>query len=675
MQAVPPEELERLEALASCRIIGTAPEPEYDALVRLAAVLTGSSRAAFILVDAQQLWVKAAHGCTAGSHPRSAAPLELSRLSAGLLESTLEPSAGSHSLSAHARSCAAVPLRDRARTLGMLAVFDPAPRTLSEAQREHLTCLGHQASALLELRRLRGGRAGASAALLRSATRISGIGCWQWDLKSGEITLSDEMFALFGVDTSFPLSGTNYVQFIHPDDRETIVACIELATRGEPVIFPEYRVVRPNGQIRIVHATSELERDAEGVPARLTGALHDVTAQRAAEEQRQQVALKAVHNQKVESLALLSGGVAHEFNNLLVGVRGNAELALADRTLAPTSRDLLERIVEASERASALTRQLLAYTGRSRLKLVDVDLAAQLDRQLARLCDALPRDVTLRSSLPGALPAVRADLEHLQLVASNLVMNAAESYAAGGEVSLRAYAVSHVEEQHHGVSLPTRLGPGHYVVLEVLDHGCGMDRATLERAVDPFFSTKFTGRGLGLSAALGIAASHGAVLTLDSSPGAGSRVRLHFPAQSGPPSSRAPSEPPQLHVGELSGFTVLLVDDEELVRNVERLAMQRAGLSVLEATDGEQAIDVLRQNRQTVDLVVLDLVMPGLDAASTLLRMRELCPDIPVIVQSGYSEEDAAQSLERVDGRLDFLEKPFSVRALLGKVTSVLRRE
>jgi two-component system, cell cycle sensor histidine kinase and response regulator CckA len=207
----------------------------------------------------------------------------------------------------------------------------------------------------------------------------------------------------------------------------------------------------------------------------------------------------------------------------------------------------------------------------------------------------------------------------------------------------------------------------------VLDRGCGMPLSTLERALEPFFSTKFTGRGLGLSAVQGIARSHSGVLTVDSEPGEGSSVRLHFPALDRPAATRARSEPPILRRGELSGHTVLLVDDEQMVRNVERLAMQRAGLTVLEAENGQQAIDLLSRHRDQVDLIVLDLVMPGLDAATTLKALRELRPRIPVIVQSGYTEEDATRSLEKVDGRLDFLQKPFSVQAMLGKVTSVLR--
>jgi PAS domain S-box-containing protein len=673
MQPAPPEELDRLDVLASCRVVGTPPELEFDALVKLAALLTDSSHAALTLIDAERLWVKAAYGCIPGDYPRAGAPCEQVLRESGFFELTELHYV--HALAGGARSYAAVPLRDGRRVLGTLEVYGRTARTLSGAQREHLTSLGQQASALLELRRLRDQRLLKNEALLYSATRISGIGCWQWDLRTGETTLTDEMFALFGVDPSQPLGWDEYLAHVHPEDRDEVVARIGMACRGEATHFPDYRIVRSSGEVRIVHATAELLRDEEGRPMRLTGALHDVTTQRAAEEQRKQVAVKAVQSQKLESLGVLSGGVAHDFNNLLVGVLGNAELALADRSLAPTSRDLLERIVEAAQRAGALTRQLLAYTGRSHLKLVEVDLASQIERLLPRLRETLPHGVSLRASLPSGLAGVRADLDQLQLLTSNLVLNAAESYEGGGEVTLRVFSVDVEAEQAHDVSVPSRVGTGRHVVLEVGDRGCGMVRSTLDRALEPFFSTKFTGRGLGLCAVLGIARSHSGVLTVDSTPGEGSRVRVHFPALDRLASPRAPSEPPVLHGGQLGGHTVLLVDDEALVRNVERMAMQRAGLTVLEAADGTQAIEVLRQNRERVDLVVLDLVMPGLDAASTLNALRAIRPDLPVIVQSGYSEEEASRSLEQLDGPLDFLSKPFSVATMLAKVTSALRRK
>jgi PAS domain S-box-containing protein len=645
-------------------------------LVELAAQLTSSTVAFVCLVDATRLWVKAAYGCAPGDYPRAGSPCELAIEAPGLFElSSLDRRFEDHPLTASLRSYAAVALRDGARALGVLAVGATAARELDAAQRGQLSALGRQASALLELHRLRDQRLLKSEALLNSAMRISGIGCWEWNMVTDEATWSDEMYAMFGLPRDVVPSLALFSERVHPDDRAPIAERTELALRGEMMDYPDYRIVRPDGEIRVVHVNAALERDAQGRPLRLTGTCHDVTAQRAAEEQRKQIALSAMQTQKLESLGVLSAGVAHDFNNLLVGVLGNAELALADRSLSGSTSDLLERIVDAALRAGTLTKQLLAYTGHTPLKLTELDLAAQVSTWLDRLRSALSPGVSLRVSLASGLPAVRADLEQLQLLVTNLVLNAGESYDGSGEVQLRVFAHSPSHEEAHDMSMPTRVTPGQYVVLEVSDRGCGMAKGTLERALEPFFSTKFTGRGLGLSAVLGIARSHSGVLTVDSRPGEGSLLRVHFPALDRQASSRSQPSESITRTGQLAGHTVLLVDDERLVRNVERLAMQRAGLAVIEAEDGQQAIDLLARHRDEVDLVVLDLVMPGLDAATTLRGLREICPNIPVIVQSGYPEEEVSRSLDEVDGRLDFLQKPFTVQAVLSKVASLLRRE
>jgi signal transduction histidine kinase len=676
MQAAPPDELDRLDALACCRIVGTPPEPDFDALVRMAALLTDSSKAVISLLDAERLWVKAAHGSVPGDYPRRGSPCELALLERNLFElPVLEGPLADHPLMVGACSYAATPLRDGKHVLGTLAVFDRQPRSLTPAQREHLASLGQQASALLELRRLRERRLRKGEALLHSATRISGVGCWQWNMETGETFWSDEMFALFGIEPGRALELSEFIACVHPEDRDGVVASTEFAARGELTHFADYRILHADGQVRVVRPHAELERDAEGRPVRLTGALHDVTSQCAAEEQRKQLALTDMQTQKLESLGVLSGGVAHDFNNLLVGVLGNAELALADRSLSPTTVDLLERIIDAAQSAGRLTRQLLAYSGRSHLKFVELDLAGQVELWLERLRSALPRDVMLQAALPSGLPGIRADLDQLQLLTSNLVNNAGEAYDGRGEVSLRVFPLELEEDEAHDLCAPTPLARGRYMVLEVADRGCGMAPGTLNRVLEPFFTTKFTGRGLGLSAVLGIARSHSGVLTVDSTPGAGSRVRLYFPALDRPAAPRPQRELPVPRGNQLHGYTVLLVDDEPLVRSVERLALQRAGLTVLEAGDGQSAIDTLTQHREQVDLLVLDLMMPGLDAATTLRSLRALRPDLPVIVQSGYSEEDASRSLEQAGGRVTFLQKPFSVQTMLSKVASSLRGE
>lgn len=644
MQAAPPDERSRLDALTGCRIVDTPPEREYDDLAQLAAAVTEHPFALISFIDEERVWLKAMHGFVAIEYPRSGSPCDAVVRAREFVE-LQDASLQDHPLvrsAPYVRAYAAVPLRNGEHVVGTLAVMDSRSRTLSESQRNALIALGLQGNALLELRRLRHRHLFQSEAFLSTATRASGIGCWQWNTLTNEITWSDEMFAIFDVPREQTPTLDLLQSKVHPDDRPLASMRIERALRGEMSNFGDLRIMGAGGAMRIIHANSQVEFGPEGRPVRLVGAIQDVTEQRAEERKREQTVQSVMQSQKLESLGVLSAGVAHDFNNLLVGVLGNAELALADRSLSPTTSDLLERIVEAAQRAGVLTQQLLAYTGRSPVKFVEVDLASQVHALLERLRGTLPRNITLVQTLAADLPAIKADLDQLQLLTTNLVMNAVEAYLEdAGEVQLRTFVLAVQGEEEHDLSVPTRLSAGRYVVLEVNDNGCGMGHSTLERALEPFFSTKFTGRGLGLSAVVGIARSHSGVLTVDSRPGEGSRVRIHFPALDRQASApRAQANPATTRAGQLAGNTVLLVDDERLVRNVERLAMQRAGLTVLEAEDGQQALDLFAQNRDRIDLVVLDLVMPGLDAATTLRGLRALKPGVPVIVQSGYPEEE-----------------------------------
>ncbi|MDB4976685.1 MAG: Multi-sensor hybrid histidine kinase [Myxococcaceae bacterium] len=672
-----------MDALARSRIVDTVREPEFDDVARLAASVTDSPMAMISFVDRDRLWLKATHGLSLQELPRAhsfcAVAIDQER-PFSVYDAALDERFSRHVLVASStpvRSYTGAPLKDPQgpfSALGTLAVLDVVPRKLSQAQLEALEALARQVISLLELRRLRDTRLLKSEALLASATRISGIGCWQWNMTSGEITWSNEMYDIFGLPRSTIPSLEAFQSCVHPDDRAIVAARTALTLQGSMTTFPDYRVERPNGEVRTVQATAELERDSHGKPALLTGALLDVTEQRLAEEARKRLAMQVMQSQKLESLGVLSAGVAHDFNNLLVGILGNAELALADPELSHNTRDLMGRVTEAAVQAAGLTRQLLAYTGRGRRETAALDLSAQVLSAVELLRSSLSSSAVLSSSLPKQLPAIQADGEGLQQLVMSLIMNAVESYPSGsGEVRVRTYVTALEGEARHDMVLPAQLLPGRYVVLEVSDQGCGMSQDMLERVFEPFYSTKFTGRGLGLAAVLGISRSHRAVLTVDSRPGQGSCFRVHFPAldRSARDTTDLPQrEPAAGHV--LAGRTVLVVDDEARVRLLERRVLETYGVSVLEAGTGDEAIDLLAQSDAPVDAVLLDLVMPGLDSASTLRALRRLRPQVPVIIQSGYSEEEVTTRLLEIDEQLAFLPKPFSPKTLVEQVSQLL---
>jgi two-component system, cell cycle sensor histidine kinase and response regulator CckA len=499
------------------------------------------------------------------------------------------------------------------------------------------------------------------------------------------------MYGIFGLPRSYAPSLEGFMERLHPDDREMVGERTRITMEQGMTDFPEYRIVRPSGEVRVVEASAQLERDEQGRPWRLTGALFDVTERRRAEQERSELVLKMMHAQKLESLGVLSAGVAHDFNNLLVGILGNGELALGDPALTPATRTLLERVVEAALQAAGLTRQLLAYTGRSHVRMSELDLSSHVRRIGDLLRASVPRSIELELSLGRQLPAVRADPDQLQQVTMNLILNAAEAYGEGsGQVSVRTFVEQISERPRHDLSAPQPLSPGVYVVFQVEDHGNGMDASTLERVFDPFFSTKFTGRGLGLAAVLGIARSHHATVTVDTTPGVGTRFRVHFPALANPAqgdtaerahpgeTQKAASGPSESHsradpsTRPLAGYTALVIDDEQRVRAVERSVLTELGMHVIEATHGEEALELLRAHKGEIAIALLDLVMPGLDAAATLRGLRSIKPGLPVLVQSGYPEQEAARRLQEIDGELQFIAKPFSPRELGEKVCKLL---
>jgi two-component system, cell cycle sensor histidine kinase and response regulator CckA len=662
---------------------------ELEDWVRASAAFLGCPLAMLCLADGEQLTLQASHGLAQRELTRAGLPCDLVLRDGQTL--AIEDVRADPRFSAHAlvrelprvRFYASTCLRDpEGQSFGTLAVMSAEPRAITPGLRAQLELLGRAITNAIELRRLRDSRLFKSEAMLNSAQRISGIGCWQWDMVSNEITWSEAMYGIFALPKSYPPSLAGFMERLHPDDREVVAERTRCAIEEGMTDFPDYRIVRPSGEVRVVEASAELERDADGKPWRLTGALFDITERKRAEQERSELTHKMMHAQKLESLGVLSAGVAHDFNNLLVGILGNGELALADKTLTPATRLLIDRVVEAAVQAAGLTRQLSAYTGRGHLRMRDVNLSLHVKGIAELLRASVARSIEFDLSLSDPLPAIRADSDQLQQVTMNLILNAAEAYGeeGAGEVSIRTFLAEVGPEEHHDMCAPAPLGQGRFVVLEVSDHGSGMESATLERIFDPFFSTKFTGRGLGLAAVLGIARSHHAVLTVDSKLGVGTRFRVHFPALAVPAAladqerTRAsePAPSPSTPAKRYAGRTALVIDDEQRVRQVELSILQNLGMRVIEAADGDQALELLRAHQNEIDVALLDLVMPGLDSASTLRGLRSIKPGLPVLVQSGYPEEEAARRLHELDGQLQFIAKPFSPQQLIEKIGKLL---
>jgi PAS domain S-box-containing protein len=357
--------------------------------------------------------------------------------------------------------------------------------------------------------------------------------------------------------------------------------------------------------------------------------------------------------QKLESIGLLAGGIAHDFNNILTATLGTASMA-AERTADRAAQQAFAEIVQHTERAANLTRQLLAYAGKGRFICRLIDLTELVARAAELLRSAIPRKVELLFELAGGLPPVEADPNQIEQVLMNLAVNAGESIAPGAAGR---------------VTVATRSGPGPYVCLEVRDNGCGMDEAAKARMFDPFFTTKFMGRGLGLAAVHGIVNACNGFIDVLSAPGVGTVMRVFLPVAEKPaavpPVGRRNQQPQRV-----SG-SVLVVDDEEPVRRLASRALQQCGYRVLEAGNGREALDVLEAASPRPAVVLLDLAMPVMSGEEALPLLLEKQPSLRVIVSSGYAEEEARQVF-RAHVVAGFLQKPYTVDTLVESVAKAM---
>jgi PAS domain S-box-containing protein len=365
----------------------------------------------------------------------------------------------------------------------------------------------------------------------------------------------------------------------------------------------------------------------------------------------------ARHVQKLESIGVLAGGIAHDFNNLLHVILGNADLARLHVPAESPAREHLDEVVHATQRAGELTQQLLVYSGRGAVEIRHLDLSEEVREMAILLRTAISKQATLVWDLSPDLPAITADPTQVRQVVMNLITNASDALGdAPGGITLRTGLVEDVsaDEAHP------------FVFLEVSDTGCGMDTDTLQRIFDPFFSTKFTGRGLGLAAVMGIVESHHGHVRIRTAPGDGTTFRILFPAV---PDS-ADREPGRLSVPQWRGRgTVLVVEDEEGVREVVGRMLERLGFQVITAEDGIEALQRLDHHGGAMAAVLLDLSMPRMGGPEVLQQIRERRPEAPIILMSGYTEQEVASKLLGPEGAVAFLQKPF----LPEDLTSVLR--
>ena len=408
--------------------------------------------------------------------------------------------------------------------------------------------------------------------------------------------------------------------------------------------------------------------DDRGNVAGVEGNVRDINERKRAQQESEELTGQLQQAQKMESIGVLAGGIAHDFNNLLAAVMGNAELAMLDAPEHGEMRHFLDQIFKASSKGADLVRQMLAYSGQGRFAMGEQNLNTLTAEVSELLGTVIGKKVQLDMALEDGLANLNGDKNQLTQMLMNLMTNAAESMGGTpGTISLRTGSVYLTRSDFPRMYLKDELQEGPFVFIEVRDSGSGMDRQTQQRIFDPFFTTKETGSGLGLAALLGIVRSHGGALTLDSEPGRGSCFKIYFPALENTGSESSEAELIQSESLETLHGAVLLVDDEEQVRDVAARILEREGISVISAADGEEGVALFRKHADEIAVVLLDLTMPKMDGEQAFLLMHKHRPEIPILLSSGFSETQAAEHLSQ-QGLAGFVRKPYSRKALLQAV-------
>ena len=424
------------------------------------------------------------------------------------------------------------------------------------------------------------------------------------------------------------------------------------------------------GRDHIIDLSLKPVRDSAGQVTLIVAEGRDITDLKEAQSQREALQNQLRHAQKMEALGQLAGGVAHDFNNLLTGILGSAEM-LADALPATSPQHALAReITTVSLRAAELTRGLLAFSRKGPIRRVVVDLHGLVDETLDLLGRSIDRRIEIVRRLEAGLPTVLADPAQLQNAILNLCVNARDAMPGGGVLTVATRNVQ-VGEDARPDGLPAGLAPGSHIELSLTDTGVGMTPEVQQRVFEPFFTTKPTGEGtgLGLAAVYGCLQNHGGAIDLQSQPGQGTTVRLWLAT-----TTASMQEPATADAGDLRGHGhVLVVDDEATVRRFVSAALQKLGYEVSQAGDGAEAVALLTQHGGGIDLVLLDLVMPRMDGEETFRRLREIRPEVPIILSSGFSHSDVTDRLLR-QGAVRVLHKPFRVQELAQAVAEAIGR-
>jgi two-component system cell cycle sensor histidine kinase/response regulator CckA len=498
------------------------------------------------------------------------------------------------------------------------------------------------------------------------ATHAARVGVWDWNVQTNEFYLDQNVKEILGYrDSEIPNEIDVWSEYVHPEDKQSVMETFQAHIDGKiPEFVFEHRMIHKDGSVRWIMARGTAMRNAQGNPIRVIGTDTDITALKQAVEEKKKLEEQVQQAQRLEAVGTLAGGIAHDFNNLLMAIQGNTSLLLYDMDPYHPHFDAINSIEKSVRSGAKLTNQLLGYARKGKYRIEPIKLN-QLVEETADAISRTRKEIIIQHELSEDLFAIAADHGQIEQVLFNLYINAADSMPNGGKITIKTLNVTHADMRNKLYDPK----PGNYVQLTVTDTGIGMDKRTQERIFEPFFTTKEMGRGagLGLASVYGIVKSHGGYIEIGSEKGHGTTFTIFLPACSKEiPRTIKSSD----RIIEGSG-TILLVDDEEIVLETGVKLLERLGYSVLKAGSGIEAVEVYKNNKEAIDLVILDMIMPEMGGGETYGKMITINPIVKVLLSSGYSiDGKAAEILKR--GCKGFIQKPFNLQKLSGKIEEIL---
>ena len=516
-------------------------------------------------------------------------------------------------------------------------------------------------------------------ARLKNILQHSREAIYSFDLKKRRFNyLSPACFSLTGYTASeLEKAGLDgLLKHVHPEDKASVLHWVETlrqqSKEREWLGLVEVHFRHRDGEYRSLSDHLHVSYDASGEAVTLSGSVREVTQITHLEESMRILERKFQDSQKMAGLGLLASGIAHDFNNLMTVVLGNAELALLD--CGGSDGGVLDEIKRTTLRAAELANQMLVYTGKTTVVVDNVNLSAVVKEMGSLLDVSISKKVKIQYCLTDDLPPVRGDISQIRQVAMNLITNASEAIGdRPGVIAISIHEVDLRPGELKNVFPPGHILDGPYVLLEVSDTGSGMNEETLQKIFDPLFTTKVTGRGLGLAALLNAVQRHNGAVEVKSEVGQGAVFRIYFPVEE-EVADGAAEEALELDGGWHGYGTVLVADDEEAIRDITTSLLERLGFRVITAANGLETVDLYTEHAEEISVLLMDINMPRLNGLEATLRIRHINPKVPVLFMSGYPRE---QVMDRFGEQphTDFIKKPFQSNELAVAIRNVMETD